>query len=457
MDMETFQEKIIPLSRAWFALASTIVLLPLVLLMGCLHRPRTGLPEAPVALSCSVSPSEVLAGEPIVVTVAATNFTPNHLLTYEWSSTGPKVTGRDNAAAIDTTGLATGSYEVTARVTDSQAKQRPTASCSAQFSVKQPPRNAPTMALSANPTNVGHGEVVTLTASCSSPDNAPVTVSNWTATGGNISGTRNTATLDTAGVPPGTITISAACSDSRGMNASASTEVSVGAPPPPPPPTIVDTGRDFLLPGDVEKEGYGMYSYLLWWNMPVQDDRSRFINIISAFMLMPKISMEEGSEKVVNSVGQLTEPASTIPRPQLNVAYIPLNSTSTGTPSAEWILDHYDIARARILLAKLPRRYRSGPYIVSTLLRLSHGLPPDRHYLFQNLSSRAVSSDLADAWVRQFQEQVQTQEYWQPNEIRTFVLSLRAKVADLATDIPQARAGIATWISWLSPPTGHQH
>lgn len=457
MDMETFSGKIIPLSRAWFALAVATVLLLIVFLTGCLHhRPTTGLPEAPVALACSVSPSEALPGEPIVVTVAATNFTPNHPLTYEWSSTGPKVTGRDNAATIDTTGLATGSYEVSARVTDSQAKQHLTASCSAQFSVKQPPRNAPTVALSANPVNVGQGEVVTLTAVCNSPDNVPVNVGNWTATSGNISGTGNTATLDTAGLPPGAITISATCSDSRGLNASASTGVSVGAPPPPPPPpTIVDTGRDFLLPGDVEREGYGMYSYLLWWNMPVQDDRSRFINIISAFMLMPKISTEEGSERVVNSAGQLTEPASTTPRPQLNVAYIPLNSRPSETPSAEWILDHYDIARARFLLAKLPRHYRSGPYIVSSLIRLSHGLAPDGHYLFQNLSSRAVSSDLADAWVRQFQEQVQTQEYWQPNQIRTFVLSLRAKVADLAADIPQARAGLATWISWLSPPKDH--
>jgi hypothetical protein len=294
---------------------------------------------------------------------------------------------------------------------------------------------------------------VTLTAVCDSPDNVPVTVGNWTATSGNISGAGNTVTLDTAGAPPGPITISVACSDARGLNAFASTVVSVGAPPPPPPPSpIVDTGRDFLLPGDLEKPGYGMYSYLLWWNMPVQNDRSRFINIISAFMLMPKISMEEGSEKVENSAGQVTLPVSSIPRLQLNVAYIPVTSKPSGAPTADWILDHYDIARARLLLAKLPRHFRSGPYIVSSLLRLSHGLPPDGGYLFQNLSSRIVSLDLANAWVREFQEEVQTQQSWQPNEIRKFVLSLRAKVAELAVDIPSARAGLATWISWLSPP-----
>ena len=367
------------------------------------------------------------------------------------------MSGRENAATIDTTGLAVGRYGVIARVTDSQTKGHPTATCSAQFSVKEPPRNVPTLSLSASPISAGFGQMVTLTAVCGSTDNVPVTISNWAVSAGHIFGTGNTATLETSGVSPGPITISATCSDSRGLNASASTEVSVAAPPPPPPtPAIVDTGRDFLLAGDAEKEGYGMYSYLLWWNMPVEDDRSRFTNIISAFMLMPKIGIEEGSEKVANSAGQLTKPASTTPRRQLNVAYIPLSSKPSGIPSAQWILDHYDIARARMLLSKLPRHYRSGPYIVSSLVRLSDGLPPDGHYLFQNLSSRIVSADLADAWVRQFQEQVQAQQYWQPNEIRAFVLSLRAKVSDLAADIPQARAGLAAWISWLSPPQSQQ-
>jgi hypothetical protein len=461
MDMETFSKKTLPLNCVSSALAGAATFLLIVVLAGCVHRTRIGPPEVSAALACSVSPSEVLAGEPVMATVSASNFSPNHPLTYEWTSTGPQVSGRDNTATIDTAGLTAGSYAITVRVTDSEAKQRSTATCSAQFSVKQPaPLSIPTVSVSANPTNVGLGEgTVFVTAVCDSPDNVPVTV-NWAASSGRIMGTGHTVVLDTSGVPPGPITIRAVCSDSRGLNASGSTEVSVEAPPPPPPPTalpIVDTGRAFLLPGDAEKAGYGMYSYLLWWNMPVPDDRNRFLNIISAFMLMPKISMEEGSEKVVNSAGQLTEPASTIPKQQLNVAYIPVTSNPTGTPTAEWILDHYDIARARALLSKLPRRYQSGPYIVSSLVRLSGGLPPEGHYLFQNLSSRAVSADLADAWVRQFQEQVQTQEFWQPNEIRTFVLSLRANIAAVAPDVVQAKQGLATWISWLSPPQGHQH
>jgi hypothetical protein len=136
----------------------------------------------------------------------------------------------------------------------------------------------------------------------------------------------------------------------------------------------------------------------------------------------------------------------------LNLAYIPITARPDNAPSAEWIFDHYDLVRSRALLRKLPRSYRSGPYIVSTLAPLSLGLPVNAHYLFQNLSARVVSLELADAWIRQFQDEAQDQEFWEPDKMRSFVLSLRVTVSELAVNIPEARAGLATWINWLSPP-----
>ena len=44
----------------------------------------------------------------------------------------------------------------------------------------------------------------------------------------------DSATLNTAGASPGPITVSATCTDSRGLTASASTQITVEAPPPPP-------------------------------------------------------------------------------------------------------------------------------------------------------------------------------------------------------------------------------
>ena len=193
-----------------------------------------GAPELSPSANCSVQPSEVMVGEPITATVATSNFNPKHSLTYSWSANGGKVSGKDTTASIDSNGIAGGNYTVTAHVTDPKQKKNGEASCNANFTVKEPPKNPPTMSLASSPTSVQVGTPSNLTATCTSPDNVPVTVSNWTATGGSVSGSGNSARLNTAGAPAGTITVSASCSDSRNLSTNASTLVTVTNPPPPP-------------------------------------------------------------------------------------------------------------------------------------------------------------------------------------------------------------------------------
>jgi outer membrane protein OmpA-like peptidoglycan-associated protein len=205
-------------------------------------RLRTGIvvnwggaePVAPTA-ACTVQPTEVMVGEPITATVAASNFNPKHTVAYSWSGTGGQVTGKDTTAAIDTTNAAPGSYAVTAHVTDAKAKKNGEASCSANYTIKPlPPKNPPTMSLSASPANVVAGGPVSLMASCTSPDSVPVSVANWTSTAGSVSGSGNSATLSTSGVAPGSVTVGATCTDSRGLTGQATTQVAVENPPPPP-------------------------------------------------------------------------------------------------------------------------------------------------------------------------------------------------------------------------------
>ncbi len=206
-------------------------------------RLRTGLvfnfgggeKEAPVAASCSVDHSDVMVGEPVHATVSASNFNPKHTLNYTWSSTGGKIEGKDTGANIDTNGVAGGSYTVTARVSDPRAKKNNEASCTANFTVKEPPKNPPQISCSASPTSVQTGGAVTISCTCTSPDNVPVTVGGWTATSGSISGSGNSASLNTTGAPAGTVTVNATCTDSRGLTASTTASVTVENPPPPPP------------------------------------------------------------------------------------------------------------------------------------------------------------------------------------------------------------------------------
>jgi outer membrane protein OmpA-like peptidoglycan-associated protein len=204
-------------------------------------RLRTGLvfdwggapPVAPAA-SCSVQPSEVLVGEPVIATVAASNFNPKHAVSYAWSSNGGQLTGKETTAQIDTTNAAPGSYAVTAHVTDAKEKKNNVASCSANFTVKPlPPKNPPTVSISASPTSLQAGGTVNLSANCTSPDSVGVSVASWTASAGTVSGSGSSATLNTTGAAPGSITIGATCTDVRGLTAQASTEVMIENPPPP--------------------------------------------------------------------------------------------------------------------------------------------------------------------------------------------------------------------------------
>jgi OmpA family len=203
-----------------------------------------GAPGPAPAAACSLQPTEVLVGEPISATVTASNFNPKHTVTYTWSGNGGLVTGKDTAASIDTANAAPGSYTLTAHVTDPKANKNNEASCSANYTIKPlPPKNPPTMSLSANPTDLVTGGSVNLTASCTSPDSVPVSVANWTSTAGTVSGSGSSATLTTAGAPAGPVTVTATCTDSRGLTGQATTQVTLENPPPP----VVDKALEARL------------------------------------------------------------------------------------------------------------------------------------------------------------------------------------------------------------------
>jgi len=193
-------------------------------------------PGPPPSAVCSADPMEVYAGAPVSVTARPSNFNPKHTLSYNWSGSGGKLSGKDSRASVDTTGMAPGSYTVGATITDGHKGE---ASCRASFSIKERPKNPPQISCSASPRSVQTGTPATVTCTCSSPDNVPdypvsASISNWSASGGRISGSGNTATLDTTGASAGPITASATCTDSRGLSSRATASVNVEVPPPPP-------------------------------------------------------------------------------------------------------------------------------------------------------------------------------------------------------------------------------
>jgi outer membrane protein OmpA-like peptidoglycan-associated protein len=185
--------------------------------------------------ACTAQPTEVTEGEPVTVTATGSNFNPKHTETYAWTTNGGKLdTANAQSAHIDTTGVAAGSYTANATITDPKQKKGGSATCAANYTVKAKPMNPPQVSCSANPSTVQAGTPSTITVTASSPDNANITSYSYTASAGQISGTGTSATLDTAGLPSGPVTVTASATDARNLTGSGSCTVSVEAPPPPP-------------------------------------------------------------------------------------------------------------------------------------------------------------------------------------------------------------------------------
>jgi hypothetical protein len=198
---------------------------------GLVWRIGGGPPPPPASCSVSAQPGEVMAGEAVSATVNAANFPAKHTLTYSYSSTGGKASGTGTSGSVDTTGMAPGSYNVSATVSDGK---KATASCSGAFTIKEPPKHPPKISCSANPVTVRSGEASTISCTCSSPDGRSVSYSGWSASAGSLAPSGATATLDTAGVPSGAVNVNTTCSDDRGLSDSTTTAVNVEAPPPVP-------------------------------------------------------------------------------------------------------------------------------------------------------------------------------------------------------------------------------
>jgi outer membrane protein OmpA-like peptidoglycan-associated protein len=198
----------------------------------------------PPQAACSVEPGEVFAGEPVRATAEGSNFNPKHTVTYSWSGSGVKP-GSGASIQIDTNGLQAGPYQVTANLSDGSSSG--IASCSARFTIKE--ARPPVISCSADPASVAIGGTSTITSVASSPDGRKLTYS-YSSSAGNITGNNSSATLDTAGAPPGTITVTCNAADDRHqpLSASSSTTVDLQAPPPQlPAPDIAAIERRLAL------------------------------------------------------------------------------------------------------------------------------------------------------------------------------------------------------------------
>ena len=206
-------------------------------------------------LNCSADPATVYAGDPITMSASAINLRDARGIQYTWMTSGGRISGTDATEPLDTAGLAPGTYTVTGRLLDRKSRQ--IASCTAGFTVQSPA--PPTLTCSADRAAINSGDPVTITSVGQSPQGRPLTYT-YSTSAGQITGSGPTASLNTAGTTPGTITVTCTAADDKGRTASATTSVVVATPAPPAPAATAQTlcslsfERDRRRPDRVDNE-----------------------------------------------------------------------------------------------------------------------------------------------------------------------------------------------------------
>jgi len=185
-------------------------------------------PNHPPVAACTANPSSVFAGSGDTVAVHVNASDPdNDPLTYSYSATGGTVDGTGPDVRWNSSGVAVGTYTVNLKVDDGRGG---TASCAVDITVEQKPNRPPTATLSIERSPIQPGERTGVTCNGSDPDNDPLTYS-YAATGGQIVGSGSNVQFDSAGLQPGTYTVTCTVNDGRGGTADASGTVEVKEPP----------------------------------------------------------------------------------------------------------------------------------------------------------------------------------------------------------------------------------
>jgi hypothetical protein len=300
------------------------------------------------------------------------------------------------------------------------------------------------MCLAEQPAIV-EGESVTLHAWASTPDGQPPLrppALDWRVSDGSIDGQSGGPirwNLSTVQVPQGetrkSVTASVTATDNQsGQTAPCRVEVFIGRPVVTAPDrgSLTETlfsAKRFLLSGESEEPGYGLYSYLLFSAPPTDEDqKARYLQTIEALLLI--------FQDVDAYLQRHVRPS------RLNATYIPLTSTPRpGRSNAEWaanVLAAYDYAAALIMLDALDGSHRRGPYLVSMLSPLSGA--KGRTYLFEELTG--VVPDLAAERIRFFSYLAAQERSWSEATLERFTLKLRNLVAVGGKVAPDAVKGL---------------
>ncbi len=265
------------------------------------------IPPPPITFACAITApaagATIFPGDPLEITGTATNINPKRPVTYSWTSDAGPIPSTSNVAAVDTKSMNPGSYTVKGHVMQGK-KPGEFADCTVPFTLAQ--FQPPTITCSANPSSVTPGQSSTITSNGVSPQNRPLTYS-YSATAGSISGNTATATLDTTGVAPGTVTVTCNVVDDKGQTASTTTSVTVAAPAPPPQVQTqalctISFDRDAKRPTRVDNEAKACLDDI---SLAMQRDPGAKLGVVGNSATDERMAKTRAAERAVNEKAYL--------------------------------------------------------------------------------------------------------------------------------------------------------
>ncbi len=174
----------------------------------------------PPTVTCQVAPNSIQVGE--TATVRATATSPDGSpLTYSWIVNGQSQAASTPTYTFGSQGRQPGNYTIGVTVNTGKF----TASCSSSVTVREIPIPPPTIQCLTPTVDVESGETVQLRARATAERATPTVT--WSATGGTVTGSGESATFNASGLSAGTNSVTATVDNGRGGKASCTMTVNV--------------------------------------------------------------------------------------------------------------------------------------------------------------------------------------------------------------------------------------
>jgi len=192
------------------------------------------------------------------------------------------------------------------------------------------------------------------------------------------------------------------------------------------------TGAAFLLRNQKEESGYGLYSYALLTHPPQESELPKYRAFVKAFVKLQRVS----------------DLRKYLPRARINITYLPVTSIpserkqSSLDQQTDYIISHYDYARAAAILASMPQQAGSGPVIISVLtpVRVDRNPHP---VLVMDLTTAQPA--LMTAYVQLFCDKAAQDHFWNARTLEEFGVKLNNLLVTTATGLGLSATAVKYW------------